>query len=75
MECYDDFMRDISSNIKKMRLMHGKTVEDVAIDGLGHNSAAFFSQAENYKNGKHFNLRHIYLLAVYFQCRVSDLIP
>lgn len=74
MECYDDFMKRVASNIKKMRMQHSKTVEDVAIEALGHSSSAFFSQAENYKNGKHFNLKHIFLLAEYFQCEVSDII-
>lgn len=74
MDDYVAFVRHVSDNVKKIRAKSGKTVEEVAIEALGHSSTAFFNQAENYKNGKHFNLKHIYLLAKYFKCSVNDII-
>lgn len=72
MHDYEYFIKAVSSNVKKTRMLHNKTVEEVAIDALGHSSAAFYSQAENLKNGKHFNLRHLYMLSRYFECSIDD---
>lgn len=72
MQDYEYFIKIVSSNVKKTRMRHNKTVEEVAIDALGHSSAAFYSQAENLKNGKHFNLKHLFMLSRYFDCGVHD---
>jgi hypothetical protein len=72
MDDYEVFLKNVSENVKRMRLKHCKTTEEIAFGALGHNSTAFVNQAENLKNGKHFNLKHLYLLAKYYGCDVSD---
>jgi len=69
---YEDFMRKVSNNVKRKRMESGKTIEDVAFEGLGQNSTSFYSHAENLKNNKHFNLKHLYLLAEYFECEPDE---
>jgi len=71
---YEDFLKKVSGNVKKKRLELGKTVEDVTLEGLNQSSTAFYSQAENLRNGKHFNLKHLFLLAKYFECDVEEFI-
>ncbi len=72
MEDYQEFLKLVSGNVKRMRMEHGKTTEEIAIEALGHSSTAFVNQAENLKNGKHFNLKHLYLLAKYYECSVES---
>ena len=71
MEDYQEFLKRVSDNVKRMRMEHGKTTEEIAIEALGHSSTAFVNQAENLKNGKHFNLKHLYLLAKYYGCSIE----
>lgn len=72
MDEYQEFLKRVSANAKRMRLEHKKTVEEVAMEALGHSSTAFVNQAENLKNGKHFNLKHLYMLSKYYNCRIND---
>jgi len=72
MDDYQDFLKRVAENTKRMRMEHNKTVEEVAIEALGQSSTAFVNQAENLKNGKHFNLKHLYLLAKYYGCDIND---
>ena len=48
----------ISLNIKKHRMLKGLTQEQVALS-MGFTTATFYTNAENYKQKKHFNLEHI----------------
>jgi transcriptional regulator with XRE-family HTH domain len=72
MDDYPDFLKHVSEKVKRMRIARGKTTEEIAFEALGHSSTAFVNQAENLKNGKHFNLKHLYLLAKYYGCTISD---
>jgi transcriptional regulator with XRE-family HTH domain len=71
MDEYQDFLKRVSDNVRRMRLERGKTTEEIAFEALGHSSTAFVNQAENLKNGKHFNLKHLYQLAKYYECTVE----
>jgi hypothetical protein len=42
------------------------------MEALGHSSTAFVNQAENLQNGKHFNLKHLYMLARYYDCGINE---
>jgi len=50
--------KNISANIKKYRLMRKMTQEEIALS-MGLTTATFYTNAENSKKNKHFNLEHI----------------
>ncbi len=69
----DIFHQKISKNIKKRRLEKNLNQLDVALD-IGITSVAFYSNCENCKYGKHFNLGHIYKLAKLFNIEPYELL-
>lgn len=54
----EDTYKCISKNIKHLRKLKKLTQENVALS-MGFTTATFYTNAENFKNGKHFNLEHI----------------
>ena len=50
--------RVISKNVKKYRLIRNMTQEEIALS-MGLTTATFYTNAENSKKNKHFNLEHI----------------
>ncbi len=72
MDEYQIFLKTVSNNAKRMRMESMKTTEEVAIEALGQGSTSFLNQAENLKNGKHFNLKHLFLLSRYYCCGIED---
>jgi len=72
---YANFLRTVARNVQRKRNMEKKTVEDLAYDALGHNSTSFYNSAENLTHGKHFNLKHLFLIAKYYDCDIRDFFP
>ena len=58
----DGFYRNVSANVKKLRIEKGISQLDMALT-IGQKSCTFYNYAENNTNGKHFNLEHIYKIA------------
>ena len=58
----DYFYKIISNNVKKYRLEKGFSQEKLALD-IGIKSIAFYSNCENNKYDKHFNLEHLYKIS------------
>ena len=58
----DYFYKIISNNVKKYRLEQGFSQEKLALD-IGIKSIAFYSNCENNKYDKHFNLEHLYKIS------------
>lgn len=56
------FYRNISKNIKNYRLEKGLSQERLALD-IGIKSIAFYSNCENNRYDKHFNLEHLYKIS------------
>lgn len=56
------FYKIISNNVKKYRLEKGFSQEKLALD-IGIKSIAFYSNCENNKYDKHFNLEHLYKIS------------
>lgn len=54
--------KQISKNIKNIRKKKKVTQEDMAFS-MGFTTSTFYTNAENCKNGKHFNLEHIIKIA------------
>ncbi len=52
----------ISENVKKYRLEKNMSQLELALT-IGMKSAAFFGNAENNTNGKHFNIEHLYKIS------------
>jgi len=58
----DYFYKIVSNNVKKYRLEKGFSQEKLALD-IGIKSIAFYSNCENNKYDKHFNLEHLYKIS------------
>lgn len=56
------FYQIISNNVKKHRVEKGLSQEKLALD-IGIKSIAFYSNCENNRYGKHFNLEHLYKIS------------
>jgi putative transcriptional regulator len=69
----DNFYKNISANVKRLRESKNITQLDLALE-IGIKSVAFYSNCENNKYGKHFNLEHLYKLAKAFKVNVEELL-
>ncbi|MCP5463298.1 MAG: XRE family transcriptional regulator [bacterium] len=69
---YKDFVRAVAKNVRQKRIRASKTVEDIAYDALQHNSTSFYNSAENFTHNKHFNLKHLFLIAHYYGCDIRE---
>ena len=58
----NNFYEMISNNVKNYRLEKGFSQEKLALD-IGIKSIAFYSNCENNKYDKHFNLEHLYKIS------------
>lgn len=66
------FYKNLSSNIKKLKLEKGFSQEKIALD-IGIKSIAFYSNCENNRYNKRFNLEHIYKIAKALEVRLDKL--
>ena len=69
----NNFYKQVSSNVKKYRQLNNITQLNLALD-IGIKSVAFYSNCENNKYGKHFNLEHLYKIAKALNININDLI-
>jgi transcriptional regulator with XRE-family HTH domain len=63
----------ISQNVRKHRVAHNMSQLELALT-IGMKSSAFFGNAENNTNGKHFNIEHIYKISKALGIPMSELI-
>lgn len=56
------FYKNISKNVRFFRESKNMTQLDLALD-IGIKSVAFYSNCENNKYNKHFNLEHLYKIS------------
>ncbi|TLE02781.1 helix-turn-helix domain-containing protein [Helicobacter japonicus] len=57
-----EFYKNVSRKIRSLREERGVSQLDLALD-IGIKSIAFYSNCENNRYGKHFNLEHCYKIA------------
>jgi len=57
-----EFYKKIAINVKKKRIEKGFSQLDLALE-IGIKSVAFYSNCENLRYGKHFNLEHLYKIS------------
>ena len=69
----DNFHKIVSNNVKNYRLEKGFSQEKLALD-IGIKSIAFYSNCENNKYDKHFNLEHLYKISRSLNVPLEDLI-
>ncbi|MDD5405529.1 MAG: helix-turn-helix transcriptional regulator [Sulfurovaceae bacterium] len=67
------FYKMVSSNVKKARISAGMSQMDLALK-LGIKSVAFYSNCENLRYGKHFNLEHIYKISKALNIKMSKIL-
>ncbi|MCK9454251.1 MAG: helix-turn-helix transcriptional regulator [Sulfurimonas sp.] len=65
------FYAIVSSNVKKIRKQKNKPQLDLVLE-MGLKSTSFFSKCENVKDNHHFNLEHIYKIAVALNVDISE---
>jgi transcriptional regulator with XRE-family HTH domain len=65
--------KTISANVKIARINAGMSQMDLALK-LGIKSVAFYSNCENLKYGKHFNLEHIYKISKALNIEMSRIL-
>ena len=67
------FYKNISKKVKEFRQIKNVTQLDLALD-IGIKSVAFYSNCENSKYNKHFNLEHLYKIAKSLDIDIQELI-
>lgn len=67
------FYEQIANNIKKHRLEKGFSQEKLALE-IGIKSIAFYSNCENNRYNKHFNLEHLYKISKALNINIKDLL-
>lgn len=65
------FHKRVSARIKALREERGISQLELALD-IGIKSIAFYSNCENNRYGKHFNLEHCYKIAKSLNVNVKD---
>jgi len=68
-----EFYKRISSNIKTLREEKHITQLNLALE-IGIKSVAFYSNCENNKYNKHFNLEHLYKLSKALNVNICEFI-
>lgn len=61
----------ISNNIIRLRKEKGISQLNLATS-IGHTSATFFGKAEILAEGKHFNLEHLYKIAIALNVDINE---
>jgi DNA-binding XRE family transcriptional regulator len=64
--------RLISKRIKEIRISKKITQENMALS-MGFTTATFYTNAENNRQGKHFNLEHIIKISKILNIQISDI--
>lgn len=65
------FYKKVSCNVRRLREAKGISQLELALE-IGIKSVAFYSNCENNRYGKHFNLEHIYKLAKALQVPLNE---
>lgn len=67
----EDYYKSISLKVRHFREKKNMTQLDLALD-IGIKSVAFYSNCENNRYGKHFNLEHLYKIAKALDMNIKD---
>jgi transcriptional regulator with XRE-family HTH domain len=67
----EEYYKSISQKVRYFRENKNMTQLDLALD-IGIKSVAFYSNCENNRYGKHFNLEHLYKIAKALDMNIKD---
>ncbi|MCI6343725.1 MAG: helix-turn-helix domain-containing protein [Campylobacter sp.] len=67
-----EFRKKVADNVRKFRESAGISQLDLALE-IGIKSVAFYSNCENLRYGKHFNLDHIYKISKALNINIKEL--
>ncbi len=70
-EDVEDFHKKIANNIRKFREENKITQHDMALS-MGIESVAFYSNCENLRYGKHFNIEHIFKISQILEVDIEE---
>ena len=71
-EDIEDIYKRISQNIKSIRTSKNISQQEIAL-AMGFTTPTFYTNAENLKRGKHFNLEHLIRIANYLDVDIKEL--
>lgn len=69
----ENFYKQISKNVRDLRESKGFSQLDLALR-MDISSVAFYSNCENLRYGKHFNLEHIYKISKILEVEISEIL-
>ncbi len=67
----EGFHQKIATNIRKFREENKITQHDMALS-MGIESVAFYSNCENLRYGKHFNIEHIFKISRILEVDIEE---
>lgn len=67
----DEFFKNISFNVKKIRKEKGISQLETALS-IGQKSPGFYANTENYRHGKRFNIIHLFKLSKLFDVDIEE---
>jgi len=67
----ENFHLKISSNIRRLREERDITQHNLALS-MGIESTAFYSNCENLRYGKHFNIEHIFKISQILEVEIEE---
>ena len=67
----NNFYKIISENVKRIRIEKNKPQLDLVLE-MGLKSTAFYSRCENLKDNHHFNMEHLYKIAIALNVDIKD---
>ena len=68
-----EFYKKVSQRVRNLREQNGISQLDLALE-IGIKSVAFYSNCENNRYGKHFNLEHIYKISKALNVKMSEIL-
>ena len=68
-----EFYKKVSQRVRNLRESNGISQLDLALE-IGIKSVAFYSNCENNRYGKHFNLEHIYKISKALNIKMSEIL-
>ena len=70
-EDINNFYKIVSENVKRIRIEKNKPQLDLVLE-MGLKSTAFYSRCENLKDNHHFNMEHLYKIAIALNVDIKD---
>ena len=70
-EDINNFYKIVSENVKRIRNEKNKPQLDLVLE-MGLKSTAFYSRCENFKDNHHFNLEHIFQIAIILNVDITE---